>query len=307
MCIAIWKPQGYTLSDETIQESWNRNSDGAGFMYAENNELIVVKGLMTLHDFKLAYEPHKEKGCVLHFRIKTHGATDQENTHPFFVDNRLGIVHNGILSNVDTSTDPSKSDTWHFNQQYLGMLRKNNHNFFTNPIYKAMVEAYIGGSKLIFMDNKGKTQIFNEKMGVWDSECWFSNTSYKPWVQSYNSYSKPSKQKNQLKLINKSPINLVSKTDENPKQGDFAKTESTVMGQDGIIPMGSFVKILHFGQSGMIGIEEVVTQFKGTIHAAFLKLIPRTSMEEIYTYDSETLSVQDVEYKCEYPSHQPWM
>jgi hypothetical protein len=165
------------LSLETLQNSWDKNPDGAGFMYAEDEKLTIVKGLMTFEAFCAAYEPHKSKKCVLHFRIATHGGVNEQNTHPFQVTDTLGMVHNGILNNVKTP-NAEWSDTWHFTEMYL----KKYHYLWLDNEFKDLVESYIGSSKLILMDNLGKVEIFKEKSGYWDSNCWFSNKSYQTVV-----------------------------------------------------------------------------------------------------------------------------
>lgn len=190
MCIAIWKPQGIELTEETLANCWNRNPDGAGFMYSENNKLHVVKGLMSYDEFVAAYAPHSDKNAALHFRIATHGGVNPENTHPFQIHDDLAMVHNGIISNVKIH-DNGRSDTWHFTELYL----KKFHTMWKEPEFQDLVESYIGHSKLILMDNTGEVKIYKENLGKWDSDCWFSNTSYETPVyqapkQYYNSYTK---------------------------------------------------------------------------------------------------------------------
>lgn len=269
MCIAIYKPEGFILTPDTIKESWASNRDGAGFMYHENEQLFVVKGLMTLAEFEEAYEPHKTKDCVLHFRIKTHGATDQTNTHPFNIDENLGVVHNGIISAVDTSTDTTKSDTWHFAQNHLYEFRMDNKKFFLNPVYKAMIENYIGYSKLIFMDNMGNVEIMNENKGVWDSGCWFSNTSYRPYVpkqvhppQNWRDKRKASNTPWYEKDVPKLPL----KPKYTPMvAGDTVRVVRDITSDEGtIIPVGSYVKVKCFTQYNSVCIEEVLTELTAT-------------------------------------------
>lgn len=287
-------------------------------MYTHNNQLQIVKGLMTFETFAAAYEPHREKACVLHFRIKTHGMTNQENTHPFLVDNGLGMVHNGILSSVDTTSDETMSDTWHFSKTHLHRFRRDNKRFYLNPVYKTLIESYIGYSKLIFMDHQGNVEIFNESKGVWDSGCWFSNTSYKTYVQP----PKKAKEKyqghwdiQQRKWIDPEPqtqTNIVpfKKADSNPIMGDFCRTTTTTVNEKNEqIPRGSYVKLTYFTSTHWVGVEEVVTGFKAELPLANLILIPRTNKleeQEIlhnihstqkqqpkdYSYDSEDLSLQ---------------
>lgn len=305
MCIAISKPQGFTLTDDTLQECWTRNPDGAGFMYTNNNQLQIVKGLMTFAEFKLAYEPHQEKACVLHFRIKTHGKTNPENTHPFLVDKGLGMVHNGILNTVDTTSDQTMSDTWHFVTTHLHRFRRDNKRFYLNPLYKDIIESYISYSKLIFMDNQGNVEIFNESKGVWDSGCWFSNTSYK-------TYEKPKPQHKhtnhgaggywdvkQRKWIDTLPEPtkvipfIAKKSDACPRTGDFCKTTATVVTEEGVtIPIGSYVRITYFTTTHWVGITEVATGLKAELTLANLTLIPRTSAMKEENDDPENLSLQ---------------
>ena len=180
MCIAILSKKDLLVPHKHLKECWDHNDDGAGFMYAENGKLIIKKGLMTFDKFMEAYEPHEAKACVLHFRITTHGNTDEENTHPFQVGNDLGFVHNGIISNVETKSNKDLSDTNHFNRQYLKELYKQDKNFIYKDIYASLISNFINNSKLIFLNNRGESRIINESYGKWDKGIWYSNTSYQP-------------------------------------------------------------------------------------------------------------------------------
>ena len=44
MCIAIYKPADKILSQETLNECYDSNPDGAGFMYAQDKKLHIEKG-----------------------------------------------------------------------------------------------------------------------------------------------------------------------------------------------------------------------------------------------------------------------
>jgi glutamine amidotransferase len=176
------KPKDITISRETLLQCFNSNSDGAGFMYHNRNKKLQVrKGYFTFDDFWKAYEPMQNKAMAIHFRIKTHGDIDKHNCHPFLVNDKLGFIHNGTIKGY--SSGHQKSDTWQFNEDILqpfvdkwGKLA-----LFDDPMRK-LVEDYIGWSKLVFMDNEGNFQIFNEDKGVWDNGVWYSNSSYKPYV-----------------------------------------------------------------------------------------------------------------------------
>ena len=180
MCIAINKPENKLIPHVYLEESWKNNDDGAGFMYAEDGKLHIKKGFMHFHEFMRAYEPHEEKPCVVHFRIATHGATDQTNTHPFQVADDLGFVHNGIISKVDCRDDKQKSDTFHFNEKILKPLYKKDKGFIRNPVIGELIQSYIGMSKLVFLTKKGDSIIVNAAAGKEEDGIWYSNTSYKP-------------------------------------------------------------------------------------------------------------------------------
>jgi predicted glutamine amidotransferase len=243
MCIAIYKPESMNLTELSLKNSWEHNPDGAGFMYAENEQLTVVKGLMSYDEFMTTFEPHKDKKAILHFRIATHGGINRENTHPFVVHDNLAMVHNGIISAVDTP-DLSKSDTWHFNELFL----KKFHPLWRDPQFKALVESYIGHSKLIMMNNLGEVEIYKEKLGYWDSQCWFSNKSYEESKPKYTSYSKPNPYN-----VPKTPDSLIVGDIVTLKYRQFFETPLNP--NDGVWanPL-DLATITHFGEGANIGL-----------------------------------------------------
>ena len=178
MCIAISKPEGFTIDEETINNCWEANSDGGGFMYAKDETLFIVKGLMTLKEFKDAYEIVGELPAVLHFRIKTHGKQDRDNTHPFRISDKLAVVHNGIISNIYCG-DKDRSDTWHFTEHILKPMSEADGKFYHRPVNQELIRGYINSSKLVFLNNRGEATIINADKGEWKDGLWFSNSSYK--------------------------------------------------------------------------------------------------------------------------------
>ena len=148
-------------------------------MYAEDGKLHVEKGFFTFASFLQAYKPHKGKKCVLHFRIKTHGDVNVENSHPFNISDNLAFVHNGIITGV-VEKDKTKSDTWHFNESILKPMYRDNQGFIKRAYNQTLISDFIGSSKLIFMNNKGHATIINSDKGKWDDGVWYSNDSYKP-------------------------------------------------------------------------------------------------------------------------------
>ena len=186
MCIAIYKPEGKVLSQATLQECYDSNPDGAGFMYAQDKKLHIEKGFFSYDSFYQAYQKHETKQAVIHFRIKTHGKIDTTNCHPFAVNNSIGFVHNGIINGFG---DTNHSDTIGFNNAILQPLvqKWGNLALFQDPIID-LIEGRIGYSKLVFLDRHGNHKIMNEGKGLWDDGVWYSNNSYKPYVAPVSLY-----------------------------------------------------------------------------------------------------------------------
>lgn len=179
ICILNTKKAGALTASE-LKNSWDNNNMGAGLLWVENNELNVFKsydyGTFTDKYFEIR-ERNKVGNIVLHYRISTSGFKGEHNLHPFLVNDKLGFVHNGVISGLGNK---DFSDTYEFND----MLKKFKHNFLKCEMTRYLISKHIGYSKLIFLDINDKFTIINEEDGHWKNDNWYSNTSY----ESYNDY-----------------------------------------------------------------------------------------------------------------------
>lgn len=182
MCIAIYKPHGKDISKDILRRCWVNNSDGAGFMYSENNKLIIKKGFFNFKRFWKSYQVSSlvGKDVVIHFRIATHGIIDKENCHPHLVNENLAFVHNGIIETSKNIVLSDQSDTILFNESILQRLDKkfNGSDWINCKVIVELIAGYIEDSKLIFMDHRGTVKIINENLGCWDAGIWYSNSGY---------------------------------------------------------------------------------------------------------------------------------
>lgn len=189
MCIIALKPEKIQFSRAQLKIMWDSNPDGAGFMYAQDGKVHIVKGLMTLDAlWDAIQEVGPLRKLVIHFRIRTHGAVSKELTHPFWIrEGELGMVHNGVIRELVNETSEEESDTAvfarKFGEAYNNPLLAVKHDF-----HRAMLEAYIGYSKMVFMDGTGATYILNESQGEWHNNVWYSNGNYKK-KRSWKGYS----------------------------------------------------------------------------------------------------------------------
>lgn len=208
MCIIVAKKKEVELPKiEYLENSFDFNNDGAGFMYVDRGKVVIDKGYMKFKDFKHQYEKlckkfnnFKDKALVMHFRIGTSGTNSRENTHPYAISDNykelhrtkvvtdLGVVHNGIIHSY-TPTGKNKhntNDTQEFIMKYLYPLYKNYKDFYKN---KYIMEGIgeITGSKLTFLDTNEELYFvgdFIEEDGVM-----YSNGSYEYGKTYYYKYS----------------------------------------------------------------------------------------------------------------------
>lgn len=178
MCIAILNKSGI-VPESHIRTSFANNPDGAGMAWIENGSIKVFKTMKDvdkLASLYLSIRNDNDSPIVLHFRIGTHGKKDISNVHPFHINSDMIMVHNGI---VDSPViDKQKSDTFHLSL-FLSNLSTYRNLIDTNSIEYGFADTICAGySKLIFMDNDGRTSIVSEDKGHWIDQTWYSNRTY---------------------------------------------------------------------------------------------------------------------------------
>jgi hypothetical protein len=194
MCIIAVKPKGVGMpTKKHLKNCWDNNSDGAGWMWHDpkEGEVVVDKGYMTWDAFWKAVcraNFTKKDTVVFHFRYATAGLTCAGNTHPFPLSHDeddlqaltfrcpIAMVHNGIFGKGEGHL----SDT-------MVIVR----DMFSDPVVRdnmgslvmqTLIEEYVHGSKLAFLDGKGSITMFG---GAWENAkgVRFSNGDYKRvWV-----------------------------------------------------------------------------------------------------------------------------
>ncbi len=97
MCIAVYKPKEAVLTKRTLKNCFDNNPDGAGFAYPndEGTKIEVRRGYFGFRKFWRDYKAvqDKEKPMLIHFRIATSGCIDEENCHPWRIDEKHAFVH----------------------------------------------------------------------------------------------------------------------------------------------------------------------------------------------------------------------
>lgn len=192
MCIIAVKKANQPLPDEKIMETMFRNnSDGCGFCYSLDGEVIIQKGYMTYEAFTEALKKVSENidtyatPMLFHFRIATHGGINPPLCHPFPISHKtsvlkhltastkLGIVHNGI---IDIRARKGVSDTMTYITERLAKRYKWEKEFYKSRKQRRVIQNEIGSSKMAFLDYKG--DIYTVGDFIEDNGILYSNSSY---------------------------------------------------------------------------------------------------------------------------------
>ena len=139
MCIIIYSPEGVELPRRlTIQDSFDNNPDGAGYMFRANGKIMVRKGFMTaqalLSDIDMIGKKFDLRAAdvVIHCRIGTSRAKDAGRCHPFPITNKIdhltalkivcdaALAHNGIITRLERP-NADHSDTMYLVKQLYSL------------------------------------------------------------------------------------------------------------------------------------------------------------------------------------------
>ena len=208
MCVIIIKEKNETLPRKEILENcFDRNSHGAGFMYVESGRVVIDKGYM---DFDSFYSHYKElcvkfndfnnKNLVIHMRIATSGGIERENTHPFpltddyeemkelYFKTDVGIAHNGRIFDFEPSKEQEEqkiSDTMLFIKTYLNSIYHDWNGCFENAAFIAGISS-ITSSRLAILDKNDTLRLVGDFKEFENNR--YSNTSYEKAVDRKQSY-----------------------------------------------------------------------------------------------------------------------
>ena len=172
--------EGADILEDQFRNAYDKNNDGAGFMYAKNGELFIEKGFFNFDEFYRAYsEIDKKYSRVVHFRASTGGGKTSINCHPFSINKDLGFAHNGTFSGFLSTAE--HSDTYLFNEEVLKPLFSEDYKELYKGHIKWMLQESIMTNKIVFLDKDGDSLILNASLGEWDKikkGAWYSGIGH---------------------------------------------------------------------------------------------------------------------------------
>jgi hypothetical protein len=175
-----------------LSEVYSSNPDGIGVMYSTTKGLkvtkVLPKNVNDAHAF-ITKLPTDDREIAIHFRWTTHGDTDLLNCHPYdVVTGYVAMMHNGVL-HTGNDADKTKSDTWHFINDYLKEAVHDAPNLVHTKGFLTMLADFIGDNRFVFMDGEGRMSHVNYDQGIEHDGLWFSNTyAWKPSALIPNYY-----------------------------------------------------------------------------------------------------------------------
>lgn len=216
MCIIVYKPRNINLpSREILENCFENNPDGAGFMIPAKDKVEILKGFETFDAFykKALKKITKEEPAVIHFRISTQGGVKPELTHPYALCKdyeemrklhnfcNVGIAHNGVISltseysystyNYTTQkyekVEPNYNDTMKFIKEYASLIITQEE--FYKDANKLELLSKLCKSKLAIMTSDKKVTLIGDFIYDTDSGCYYSNNTYKTQKYYYNNYN----------------------------------------------------------------------------------------------------------------------
>jgi hypothetical protein len=192
MCIIAYKPLNVAFPEEYIlQNCFDNNDDGAGFMYTFNGEVHIHKGYETFEKFMAALNKARaitgdKVPYVMHFRIATQGY-ERTMTHPFPLSSKMenlkrlhikcsiGVAHNGILQ-ITSDGAKTYSDTMKFITDYLSNIIQS-YDWYKNKRTKKLIEYLIDGSRLAILDAHSHCELMGKGWEK-DNGIFYSNHSW---------------------------------------------------------------------------------------------------------------------------------
>lgn len=174
MCLLIAKPANVELPEdfeEVVGRASKSNPHGCGFSTAG---IIIKKYNITDSDFyKLLRENvTKEDPAIIHWRFSTSGTKDDDNCHPFRLNDGGVFAHNGVIA-YKYPPMGSKSDT--------AMLAATTRS--TNTLIYRCMDLVSPGNKFAVLTPYSRPdhelQIIGEKHGMWENGLWYSNDNWK--------------------------------------------------------------------------------------------------------------------------------
>lgn len=179
MCLIIAKPAGVAIPREWIVNAANNNDDSVGVAYYDDTGTQKIHKWLLPNNTRVAriadlLDTLVSRPVLVHFRLTTHGKTNELNCHPFPLGSGAVIAHNGIISGANCPKNIRSDTKVYIDEVIKPWIRVIGLKEFLANLQDVCGDD-IGMSKLCAMDKDGNFYFANEKMGTWEDGMWLSN------------------------------------------------------------------------------------------------------------------------------------
>ena len=128
-----------------------RGYDSAGIALHQTDKIAHLRtlGKVKLLEEKMIAEKPKSKLGIAHTRWATHGEPSEENAHPHMSNERVYIVHNGIIENYLDLKEFLKKEGYSFSSQTDSELIAHLLEYFLNKGNSMLDSMYLTKEKLV--------------------------------------------------------------------------------------------------------------------------------------------------------------
>lgn len=183
MCLAILIPKNHKLPREHAEIGFLRNSQGAGFAYAEDGKVHIRKGFFRFDEFWSEFDVIQRSNngpFLVHFRVATCGPVNEDNCHPWAIDDRQAFIHNGTINEFATNCS-NISDTGNFVNILLKPLLAGKDKIFIQPWFIWLLNHGVPSfNKFAMIDGDGQIAVYNTKNWTLFAGIYYSNHSFEP-------------------------------------------------------------------------------------------------------------------------------
>lgn len=185
MCMLTYYPDGTQPDVTALLNGAEMNADGHGFAIVTRHARnpIVRRYLnpeAAVREFVRLRREFDDGPAMFHSRWGTAGELGLVNVHPFKIDRRTLIAHNGVLPRaMQPLKGDRRCDTRLFAED---MLRGED---LSDTKVRNQIAHMIGkGNKLVILSTRpdyAPSYIVNEDQGHWVGDTWYSNMDFTGW------------------------------------------------------------------------------------------------------------------------------
>lgn len=180
MCLIVKLPAGHRLTRAHVADTIKYNPDGVGVMYSRGGEQVIRRTMASRADkiIRFLSEVPDDVEYAIHFRRVTRGGRSIHNVHPFAINDRYALMHNGTFDDTlaPVETHKGTSDTQYVVDMHLSQMQDST---LECDAFWSFFEAAVGYNRALVLDrNSGRFRVINEIFWHENADGWLLSNNY---------------------------------------------------------------------------------------------------------------------------------